>query len=115
MKLVTERFIRNVYFPPNMVKDSELVREVEEFLKEHNIKKYVIKYDRGVEFTQHENHPAFEIETKNLKALKNLAEKLKMPLQEDLYRLHRHLTIQNDKYNLYIYNKIFYRNPFAIR
>lgn len=98
-----ENFIRKPVPLFNMAKDSELVRKVESFLNEHKIDKYIIKYDRGIDFTEHKSHPAFDIQTDALNALENLSRKLKIDLKKDIYKRHKYIQIENKEYSIYLY------------
>ena len=100
-----ERFISNSFLSFDMAKDSELVKEVDDFLKEHSIKSYLMRYDRGIYATEHENHPNFEVEIKNLKSLENMAGKLGIPIVQEYHRMHKCIRIEKEQFNLYIYNK----------
>lgn len=99
--------------PPSfyMAKDSELVREVEDFLKENKVQEYLVKYDRGIEYTEHKAHPKFEIEIKKSNVLKNLAENLNKKLTTDRYRRHHYLDIEGESYDIYVFNVIHNPKP----
>ena len=88
-----------------MTKDSELVKEVEDFLKENSIKSYLLRYDRGIYATEHENHPYFEIEIKNLKSLENMAKKLSIPVKQEYHRMHKCISIEKEQCSIYIYHR----------
>jgi hypothetical protein len=105
MNNIIESFIRESSLLFDMLRDSELVREVEEFLEDHSIKNYLMRYDRGIYATEHEKHPHFEIEIKNLKSLENMAEDLDIPIVQEYHRMHKCIRIEKEQYNLYLYNK----------
>jgi|GEM_PF-3062605 len=100
---VMGKFISKPFLSFNMSKDSELVKEVESFLKEHKIDNYIMKYDRGIDFTEHKSHPAFDVQTDALDALKSLSRQLKLDLKRDIYKRHEYLQIENKDYRIYLY------------
>lgn len=112
-----ENFIKEEHFISSvMEKDSDLVREVEHFLKENRIDNYRIKYDRGIDFTEGWLlPPLFEVETENLGALKDLSDKLNIPIKNDYYTLRQGFFVKDDKYQMHIYKKIPFDNPLAMR
>lgn len=96
-------FIRGQDSIDSMAKDSDLIKEVESFLKEHKVDSYIMKYDRGIDFTEHKTHPAFDIQTNALKALRGLSKELNIDFKKDIYRRHRYLEIENKDYRIYLY------------
>lgn len=97
-----EKFIRKPYLVHDMVKDSELVKEVENFLEKHNLDISEMIYNRSWEFNE---KPTFDIITNNLKSLEKLAQKTKSTVEDnyDKMSFHKLLVIKNDRYDLYLY------------
>lgn len=75
-----EKFIRTSNSLSNMAKDSDLVKEVENFLLSRNIDIVEMTYDRNVNF---DGKPVFEILTRNKAAIEKLSTEMKIPLRKD--------------------------------
>lgn len=86
-----------------MAKDSELVKEVEKFLKKNEIRNYRIAYDRGID---HGEHPHFEVELNSSGTLERLSKKLNISLKNDCYSYKTILGIEGADYDLDIYKRM---------
>lgn len=87
-----------------MAKDSELVKEVEGFLKENNINILEMTYDRSINFN---GKPIFEVLTGNRDSLEKLATNMKSPLKKDYDERSRYevLDIKRHDYNIHVYSR----------
>ncbi len=87
-----------------MAKDSELVREVEDFLKEKKIEIVEMEYHRDFE---HYMKPTFSVLTNNYKSLGKLAEetKSKFVTTYDERSYWKAISVKNDKYEIHIYHR----------
>ncbi len=97
-----EKFISLDFASFDMAKDSELVKEVEDFLKEKGIGILEMEYSRDWKYNK---EPTFEILTKNNGVLEKLSDEMKIPLRKDYDERswYKVLSVKNSNYNLSVY------------